>query len=131
MEVIDIGVGEQDSEKLMEAGILTPADLIRLSASAKAREAIAVRTGIPASVLLRYRNQADLARVKGLGRGYLTLLQLAGVHSLETLAEAEPEELFAKTERAAAQSAVKRAPTLRQVAGWIESAKNLPSILKP
>lgn len=129
-EVENIGIGERDSERLMEVGILTPNDLIRLSATAKAREAISIRTGIPAGVLMRYRNQADLARVKGLGKGYLQMLQAVGVHSVKALAESAPSALTEKLQRAAVVLSSKRTPTERQVAAWIESARELPSILK-
>ena len=62
------GIGTMYKAKLAEANITTTDDLLNLCCSAKGRKDIAEKTGMSASTLLKWSNQADLMRISGIGR---------------------------------------------------------------
>ena len=70
---------------------------------------------------------ADRMRVKGLGKEYAELLQLAGVDTVKELKYRNPEKL-AKAMAAAnvKRKLVRLLPSDKAVTRWIEHAKKLP-----
>lgn len=75
-------------------------------------------------------HRADLARIRGVGEIYTTLLEEAGVCTVEDLARRSPEELRAQLEHINNErKLVGRLPALAMVNGWINKARRLPDRL--
>jgi len=103
-------------EALLEAGA-TPAG----------RQELEEKTGIGHALILEWVNLADLMRIKGVGEEYSDLLEEAGVDPVKELRRRVPEHLYrAIVEVNEAKELVRRLPTLRMVADWVEQAKTLP-----
>ncbi len=124
------GIGEAYAEKLATAGIGSTDTLLATAADRKGRETLAAATGISETLLLKWVNQADLQRVKGVGEEYGELLERAGVDSVPELAQRNAANLTAKmAEVNAAQHLVRALPSESVVATWIESAKQLGKVV--
>lgn len=124
------GIGPALAERLHGAGVTSIEQLLEQGASAAGRKALALKSGIEESRLLRWVNHADLMRVKGIGSEYSELLEAAGVDSAPELAGRVAANLHAKLgEVNAAKSLVRRVPTLSEVEGWIADAKTLPKVV--
>ena len=121
------GISDDIAESLKMAGIRTTEKLLEAAKSPKGRKELAAKTDISEKQLLRWANMADRMRVKGLGKEYAELLQLAGVDTVKELKYRNPEKLA----RAMAAANVKRKlvrllPSDKSVSRWIEQAKKLP-----
>ncbi|HNP70333.1 MAG TPA: DUF4332 domain-containing protein [Kouleothrix sp.] len=120
------GIGPAYAEKLKGGGVITTDHLLEQGASAKGRATLAASTGISESLILRWVNHADLARIKGVGWEYADLLEAAGVDTVPELAQRRPENLHAKLgEVNEAKSLVRRLPSLDQVSAWVAEAATL------
>jgi predicted flap endonuclease-1-like 5' DNA nuclease len=81
-------------------------------------------------LILRWVNQADLFRVKGVGEQYADLLEAAGVDTVPELAQRRADNLRKRMIEVNEQKGlVRRTPTESQVAAWIESARGLPRVV--
>ena len=130
-KLMDIeGIGEAYAQKLEKAGLTTIEGLLAKGASPKGRQEIAEQTGISANLILEWVNHADLYRIKGVGSEYSDLLEAAGVDTIPELAQRVPANLFKKLIEVNTQKQlVRRPPTEKQVASWVEQAKALPRII--
>ncbi len=126
--LIDIeGIGPVYAETLAGMGLRTASDLLQAGANPKGREDLAVATGISKKLILRWVNQADLFRIKGVGEQYADLLEAAGVDTVPELAQRRADNLTRKMNDVNEdKQLVRRTPTEAQVAAWIETAKGLP-----
>ena len=88
------GIAAEYVRKLEKAGITTTEHLLAKAGDAKAREQLAVRTGIGEKHLAKWTGMADLMRVRGIGRQYSELLLAVGVNSTEKLTTFTPDELI-------------------------------------
>jgi predicted flap endonuclease-1-like 5' DNA nuclease len=124
------GIGESHTKKLQTVGIETVEQLLQAGASPKHRQELAQKTGFSEHHILKWVNQADLFRVKGIGRQYAELLEASGVDSVLELAQRRPDHLH---EALKASNEKKRQvqvlPSPSTVARWIEEAKELPRIV--
>ncbi len=85
------------------------------------------QTGIPHEKILDWVNRADLFRIKGVAEEYSDLLEAAGVDTVPELAQRNPVNLLNKlTEVNTEKQLVRRLPTQREVANWVDHAKVLP-----
>ena len=129
LEAIE-GIGPVYSKTLAGRGLLTTDDLLRAGADPKGRRALADGTGISKKLILRWVNQADLFRVKGIGEQYADLLEAAGVDTVPELAQRRADNLAKRMVEVNEQkNLVRRTPAESQVAGWIEQAKRLPRVV--
>lgn len=121
------GVGPAYAEKLRAAGVYTVESLLEKGANRKGRDELAQATGFDQSVILKWVNMADLFRVKGIGSEYSELLEKAGVDTVKELRNRNAENLQAKMEEVNSngRALVRKLPTTKMVAGWIEAAKKL------
>jgi len=125
------GSSEAYEMQLKEAGITSMEGLLEACSAKKGRGETAKKTGIAEQMILKWANQADLARIKGIGREYSELLEDAGVDTVPELAHRKAENLLAKmVEVNEAKKLVKRMPTQEQVADWVKQASELPRILQ-
>jgi predicted flap endonuclease-1-like 5' DNA nuclease len=124
------GVGESFSQKLHEAGITTTDSLLEKGSSPQGRKDISEKSGIGEKVILKWVNQVDLARIKGINEEYGELLEVSGVDSVPELAHRKPENLMESLTRVNdSKRLVRKLPSLSQVSKWVDQAKSLPKIV--
>jgi uncharacterized membrane protein HdeD (DUF308 family)/predicted flap endonuclease-1-like 5' DNA nuclease len=124
------GLPADVTANLAAAGVQAPADLLRLASTPGGRSQLAAATGIPESAILRWANQLDLRRVKGVGEMYAILLEASGVDTVPELAQRNAANLLNRmTAVNSEQSIVERMPTLADVESWVRQAKELPRII--
>jgi predicted flap endonuclease-1-like 5' DNA nuclease len=128
MKIMDIeGIGPVYAARLQKAGIRSVEMLLKNASTPKDRKEIAARTGIDQTLILKWVNRADLYRIKGVGRQYSDLLEMAGVDTVVELSKRKPANLHAKmVEVNKAKNLVNGMPGLNQVGGWIKQAQRLP-----
>jgi predicted flap endonuclease-1-like 5' DNA nuclease len=126
--IIDIeGIGPATAEKLRESGVRSTRTLLRRGGNAKGRKELASLTNIDEAKLLEWVNHADLFRIRGVGSEYSELLEAAGVDTVPELRQRNPASLYDMLVRANEENhMVRKLPTARQVAEWVEQAKSLP-----
>jgi predicted flap endonuclease-1-like 5' DNA nuclease len=121
------GIGNAYMKKLQEAGVGRVEDLLETGGTPSGRKSLAEKTGIQPELILTWVNHADLFRIRGVGEEYSDLLECAGVDTVVELAKRNPENLYqALIKMNAERKLVRRVPTMKQVAGWVEEAKSLP-----
>ena len=124
------GIGEVYAAKLMELGIKTTDQLLARAADAKSRKELAEALGVSPKLVLEWANRADLFRIKGVGKEYSDLLEVAGVDTVPELAHRNAENLHKKMLAVNAEKKlVRRPPSLSQVQSWVAQAKELPRVL--
>ena len=125
------GIGEVYAGKLEAAGIPTIEAYLEKAATRAGRKAIAEASGISDTLILKWANRADLARVNGIGSEYADLLEAAGVDTVPELAQRNAANLAAALVEVNAQKhLVRRVPSESEVSGWVEQAKALPRVLE-
>jgi predicted flap endonuclease-1-like 5' DNA nuclease len=121
------GIGAVYNQKLQEAGVKTVEALLERGATPQGRKELAELTAAGAERILDWVNRADLYRIKGISEEYSDLLEAAGVDTVVELSQRNPENLHAKMEEVnGRKKLVRRLPTLAQVSGWVQQAKDLP-----
>lgn len=111
--------------QLQGAGIKDSDQLLAALGDPKQRAEMAQNLKVDGRVLLKLANHADLARIKGIGKIYSSLLEFAGVDTVVELAGRKVENLHKKIMEVADSHHAKRAPRLDEVKSWVEQAKNL------
>ena len=121
------GIGPKYAAALRSAGVRTVDDLLDAGASKQARSALATKTGISETRLLKCVNMADLFRINGVASQYAELLESAGVDTVKELQHRNAENLAARmSEVNVAKNLVRRPPSATVVNDWITQAKKLP-----
>jgi predicted flap endonuclease-1-like 5' DNA nuclease len=121
------GIGPKTSEALRSAGVTTVEELLETACDKKGRQLLADKTEITESRLLKCVNMADLFRIKGVAGQYAELLEGAGVDTVKELKHRNVENLVAKMNDVNAEkNLVRKTPSIKIVASWIEQAKVLP-----
>jgi predicted flap endonuclease-1-like 5' DNA nuclease len=130
-KVIDVeGIGTKYADKLIKAGVRTTDALLKAGSTPKGRKELAEKTGIGEALILEWVNHVDLYRIKGVGSEYSDLLEEAGVDTVVELAQRKAANLAQKmVEVNLAKKLVRKLPVEKQVADWIEQAKNLPRVI--
>lgn len=124
------GIGPALAEKLGAAGVKTCEALLDKGASKAGRQALAESSGLSEKQLLKFVNQADLFRIKGVGGEYAELLEAAGVDSVPELAQRKAANLTAKmAEVNEARKLVRHLPSEKQVESWVQEARTLPPVI--
>jgi predicted flap endonuclease-1-like 5' DNA nuclease len=124
------GIGETYAQSLLDAGIATTEALLEKGSSPRGRQELADQTGISGKLILRWVNEADLFRIKGVGEEYADLLEAAGVDTVPELARRNAENLHAKmVEVNQEKKLVRQLPSQAQVQSWIEQAQALPRVV--
>ena len=124
------GIGPAFGQKLKEAGIFTPKDLLERGATSKGRDEIAELAAISGKLVLEWVNHCDLFRIKGVGSEYADLLEAAGVDTVVELATRNPANLYLRmVDVNAEKNLVRRVPVQSQVEEWVAQAKLLPRVI--
>ena len=131
-KIIDVeGIGPVYAKKLEGVGVKTTDDMLKMGATAKARDELGKKAGIDGKLILEWVNLADLYRVKGIGQEYSDLLEEAGVDTVVELAKRVPENLHAKIlEVNTKKNLVNQLPPLSAVKDWVEQAKKLKRVVE-
>lgn len=130
-KLVDVeGIGEKYAAQLKTAGISDQNELLRHGAERHDRQALAEKTGISYKLILKWVNQADLSRIRGIAEEYAELLEKAGVDSVPELAQRNPEHLHEALQTINdARKLVRRMPGLSDIQRWVEEAKKLPRVV--
>ena len=124
------GIGPTYGAKLAATGITTTDKLLEKCATARGRREISLKTGLPASALLRWANMADLMRISGVGEEYSELLEAVGVDTVKELKYRNPANLASRIQAVnQAKKLTRRVPTEAQISKWVEQAKSLPPVV--
>lgn len=126
------GIGAKQAEKLRGAGVRTVEKLLAEGATKKGRKALSEATKVSEKVVLEWVNRADLMRVSGVSKQYSDLLEAAGVDTVKELRRRNVANLVAKMDEvnsAKRNKLVKRVPSEKVVAKWVESAKELEAVV--
>ncbi|MEW6413264.1 MAG: DUF4332 domain-containing protein [Candidatus Zixiibacteriota bacterium] len=125
------GIGVTNAEKLKKTGITTTQALLERGATPRGRQEIAHLTGIDEKTILRWVNLSDLFRIRGIGQEYSDLLEEAGVDTVPEIAQRNPQSLHEILTRVNDEKhLVRQMPSQATVATWIESAQNLPRVIR-
>jgi predicted flap endonuclease-1-like 5' DNA nuclease len=117
------GLDAGHAQKLEAAGIHTTDDLLKATATAQQRSALAKTIGIEGSALTEWINRADLMRLKGVGTEMANLLEEGGVDSCKELQHRKADNLYTKLKEINdSKKITHHAPTLTQVQEWIHEA---------
>lgn len=120
------GIGPAYAEKLAAAEIKTTDDLLAHCADRKGRKAIAEKTGLGESHILKWANMADMMRISGVGKQFSELLEASGVDTVKELATRNTENLAAKMKEVnEAKKLAKSTPSESHVEKWIAEAKKI------
>ena len=125
------GIGPTYGEKLRGAGINDTDGLLKAAATKKDRKALAEKTELSETNILKWANMVDLYRIKGVGSEFAELLEAAGVDTVPELAQRRPDNLAAKmAEVNEAKKLTRRVPTEAEVTKWVEEAKTLDRVIE-
>jgi hypothetical protein len=121
------GIDEEAVAALKSVGIRTTAKLLEKAKDVRGRKALACTIEVDERLVLRWANQADRMRIKGMGKEYAELMQIAGVDTVRELKYRNPAKL-AEAMKAAnvKRKLVRLPPSEKVVSRWIEHAKKLP-----
>lgn len=118
------GIGPSFGEMLQRVGIRTTDQLLVKGATPTGRTLLSEQTGISHSQILRWCNQADLMRIRGVGRQYAELLEAAGVDTVRELAQRNPANLADKLREVNDLKKLARVtPAGSSVIAWVDQAK--------
>ncbi len=121
------GIGPSTGAALRDAGIKTVDQLLDLCCDKRGRATLAEKTQIAETRILKWVNMADLFRISGIAGQYAELLEGAGVDTVKELRNRNAENLAEKMEEVNSEKKlVRRTPSVKVVASWVEQAKSLP-----
>jgi len=121
------GIGPSIAERLKAARIRTTSRLLEAAKNPRGRKALADKTGVESSRILKWANMADMMRIKGIGEEYSELLEAAGVDTVRELKHRNPANLAkAMAEANTRRRLVRLLPSEKAITKWISQAKSLP-----
>ncbi len=124
------GIGPKYAEILKQGGIDTTAKLLEAGADKKGRKALADKTSISETSILKWVNMCDLFRIKGVAGQFAELLEGAGVDTVKELRNRNAENLAEKVaEVNKAKRLCKATPGVKTVTRWIDQARLLPPMV--
>mgnify|MGYP001812058837 CR=1 FL=1 len=120
------GIGPSFADKLAAANISDTDHLLDHCATKNGRKAIAEKTGIGESQLLKWSNMADLMRISGVGKQFAELLEAAGVDTVKELRTRNAANLADAMKKINDEKKLtKGAASGDTVEAWITQAKSM------
>lgn len=120
------GIGPKYAELLKQNGITTTDKLLAAGGDRAGRKALAEKTSISDSNILKWVNMCDLFRIKGVAGQFAELLEGAGVDTVKELRNRNADNLAEKMAEVNEQKHLcKTSPSAKVVTGWVEQAKTL------
>ncbi len=95
VESID-GVGPTYAEKLAAAGVTSTRALVERCDSSDAVERLARQADISSALISAWLDEADLSRINGIGPEHMSLLNAAGIGTIQQIAELDTAELHGR-----------------------------------
>jgi predicted flap endonuclease-1-like 5' DNA nuclease len=125
------GIGPAFAARLRRLGIHTTDDLLKVAATRKGRQELALKSGFSTERILEWVNRADLMRVPGVGSEYSDLLEAGGVDTVKELRRRNAGNLHRALDKVnKRKKLVRRLPTLEEVQAWISAANKMKTIVK-
>jgi predicted flap endonuclease-1-like 5' DNA nuclease len=125
------GIGPDVAAILKSDGIRTTVALLQAAKTPAQRLKIAERIGADEKQVLDWVTAADRMRVKGIGWEYAELLRAVGVKTVKELKFRNPQRLAdAMSQANAKRQLVRLLPSVNTVTRWIETAKELPPVIR-
>jgi predicted flap endonuclease-1-like 5' DNA nuclease len=123
-------IRHREATKLRKARVRTTESLLQQASTRSGRADLSERTGIPTADLLRWAQQADLMRIKGIGSEYADLLAAGGVDTIKALRRRNAANLMVTvTQVNTKRRLVQRLPTVEMVQGWIDGALEIEPLV--
>ena len=123
-------IGSDNKRLLHDMGVTTTFNLLDKCKDPEGIKLISKTLGRESWVISSWASIADLLRIKGVDGGMAEVLELSGVYSVQSLAEANPEKLLqsikAVNERVEKIGSV---PDIAEIAGWIRYAASLEEMV--
>ncbi len=125
------GIGDVYKGKLNDVGITNTNQLLERGKTPRGRKELEDSTGIGHKLILEWVNLADLMRIKGVAEEYSDLLEEAGVDTVKELRNRRADNLYRQIkETNEKKNLVRRLPSEKSVANWIDQAKDLPPVVE-
>jgi hypothetical protein len=131
LKVIEIiGLEEKHAKLLEKEGILEVKDLLSLSYNQIRK--LARKIGISVKLIDTWQEHADLMRVEGIDPKIANALNLIGIDSVKEFARRNPKSTLEKLKQLKKENpkGITKLPSISNIEGWIEKAKNLEGIPK-
>jgi len=123
-------IGNDNRRLLHDMGVTTTFNLLDKCRDPQGTKLISKALGRESWVISSWASIADLLRVKGVDGSMAEVLELSGVYSVQSLADANPEKLLqsikAVNERV---EKVGTMPDIAEIAGWIRHAGSLEELI--
>lgn len=121
------GLDPDHVERLAEAGIKHTKHMFEQVTTPAKRATLSKKTGIPQDAMLELAELTDLARLPYVGPIYLRLIYEGGAHTVQAVAEQQPEPFYEKLLEINQEHQYTRAKfTLKDIALTIDLAKEIP-----
>jgi hypothetical protein len=125
------GVDPAHVSKLEACGLKTAEQLLMAGSTPFARRQLTDETGIPEAIILELVQLSDLSRLPGVKGTRARLYLDAGVDSIETMADWEPDALRQLVSRFVERTGFDGIPPLPQeVSSTVACARKLPKVLE-
>jgi len=124
------GIGNALAKRFHRIGIHSIKDFLHAAATEARRESLSADMKQSSAKILRWAQQADLMRVKGIGEDYGLLLHKAGIVSISELQMQTPKQLSRLLKNTNARlKIVDRLPSDADISAWISQAQAHSAIL--
>ena len=124
------GIGPKYADLLGQQGIKTTDSLLKTACDQNGRKALAEKTSINESTILKWVNMCDLFRISGVAGQYAELLEGSGVDTVKELRNRNAENLADKMKEVNAEKRLcKASPSAKTVVKWIDQAKELAPMI--
>ena len=126
MKLIEIiGLNNKQAKLLEKEGYNDVEDLLPLSKTQIKN--LAKKIGVSIEKLDTWQEHADLMRIKGVNPEYANVLNQIGIDSVKEFARRNPKSTHEKLKQLKKDNpkVISKLPTLKNVEGWINKAKNL------
>lgn len=123
-------VNARYTEELSGLGIRTTERLLEFGASKRARQELALESGMSEDKILRLVNRADLFRINSMKNGLADLLEATGINNIAELERHAPSKLHnAFIHLSDQRKLAYRIPSLNELEDIIAEAKQLPDVV--
>lgn len=124
------GIGNALAKRFHSIDIHSIEDFLLAAATEAQRESLSAAVKQSSAQILRWAQQADLMRVKGIGEDYGLLMRKAGIVSISELQMQTPQSLSHLLKNTNARlKVVDRLPSDTAISDWISQAQALSPIL--
>ena len=129
--ILDVeGVGPTYAKILQEQGISTTSKLLEACGDRNGRKALANKTSLSESSILKWVNMCDLFRINGVAGQFAELLEGSGVDTVIELRNRNAQNLADKMHEVnVKKNLCKITPSAETVEKWVQQAKELEAVV--